>query len=119
VFVRPRNICGAGTESTYPLEVVAICGGGGWFRVSTSPNPAKDDIYVTITDERQEVKNLKSNEHVQMSLYDFNSMQMVRQWKWKNDQKQYRLDTRTVKKGMYVLVVTKGKYQQTQKVIIE
>lgn len=119
VFVRPRNTCGAGTESTYPLEVVAICGGGGWFRVSTSPNPAKDDIYVTITDERQEVKNLKSNDNVQMILYDFNSMQMVRQWKRKNDQKQYRLDTRNVKKGMYVLVVTKGKYQQTQKVIIE
>ena len=44
---------------------------------------------------------------------------MVRTWRLKNDQKQYKLDARTVKKGMYVLVVTKGKYQQTQKVIVE
>ena len=119
VFFRPRNTCGAGFESTYPVEVEWNCSGGGWFRVSTAPNPTKDDIYVTIDEERQEVKNLSSNENVQMSLYNFNTMQMVRTWRLKNDQKQYKLDARTVKKGMYVLIVTKGKYQQTQKVIVE
>lgn len=119
VFVRPKNECGAGVESSTFVEVVSMCGGGGWFRITASPNPSRDDLYVTIDDEKQEVKNLSGDEDVNMALHDFYTKQIVRQWKFKNNQSQHKLSVRGLKKGMYILFVSKGKYQQLKQIIVE
>ena len=119
VFVRPKNECGAGVESSTFVEVVPMCGGGGWFRISASPNPASDDLYVTIDDEKKEVKNLSEDEDVNMALHDFYTKQIVRQWKFKNKQSQHKLSVTGLKRGMYILFVSKGKYQQLKQIVVE
>ena len=119
VFVRPKNYCGTGIESTSIIEVVSMCSGVGWYRVTASPNPTKDDLNIIIDDEKEEVKNLSKNEAVKMSLYNLYTKQIVRLWEFKNDQSLHKLNVRGLKKGMYVLVVSKGKYQQSKQIIIE
>ncbi|MBK8089233.1 MAG: hypothetical protein IPK31_15555 [Chitinophagaceae bacterium] len=38
---------------------------------------------------------------------------VVKEWKFLNNQKQYKLNVTGIRAGQYILVVTKGKYRQT------
>jgi hypothetical protein len=119
--VRATNDCGTGDWVGFEVEYKDCTerGGGEWFRVQTSPNPASSDINVTIDQEKTEVKELSSSETVHYILYDFNKAKAVKQWKFLNNQKQYKLNIQGIKTGQYVLIVTKGKYRQTKQVIIQ
>jgi hypothetical protein len=92
----------------------------GWgFRMQMSPNPATDNLIVTITDESPDVKTLSQDETVTMTLYDINRTNIVRQWKFKNNQSRFNLNVSDVKMGHYILVVQKGKHQQSEQLFIE
>ena len=119
ITVTPQNACGIGT--TYSTIWGNPCPDGECcvtYRVSTSPNPAKDEIIVTIDNEKEEVKKQKI-ENIQIGLVDFISGAVVKRWTLPNGQTQYRLNVADVKKGRYVLSVIKGKYREGKQVLIE
>jgi hypothetical protein len=92
----------------------------GWgFRIQMNPNPATDNLIVSITDESTEVKALRQDETITMTLYDLNRTNIVKQWKFKNNQSRFNLNVGDVKMGHYVLLVQKGKYQQSEQIFIE
>lgn len=107
--------CGT-TTSTFTWPVIVQ----GWgFRVSASPNPATNNLTVSIVDESPEVKALSKNETVTMTLYNLNSAIAVKTWTFKNNQTKFNLNISNLKKGNYILKVQKGKYQQSEQIIIE
>ena len=89
------------------------------FTISSSPNPAERELYVTIANETPEVKALSKSESVIFSLSEFFTGQVVKQWNFKNDQNQQKLNIWGVRPGQYMLTVSKGKYKQSTKVIIK
>ncbi|NJO24601.1 MAG: hypothetical protein HC867_00690 [Bacteroidia bacterium] len=97
--------CGV-TTSTYTWPVIVQ----GWsFRVSASPNPATDNLTVSIVDESEEVKALSKNETVVMTLYNMNSTVAVKTWIFKNTQTKFNLNVSNLKRGHYILKSTKRK----------
>lgn len=120
--VRPLTNCGAGNWFRTEVEAVDCSmfnGRSEYFSITASPNPVREDLYVETNNEKQEVKNLGKDEDVQITLHDFYTKQIVGQWKFKNDLKRYKLNVRGLKKGMYVLLISKGKYRQSKQIIIE
>ncbi len=87
--------------------------------ISISPNPAKGDLYVEIKDENPEIKTLARKRSIKYELYDVYSKQVLRQWIFKNDLNKRTLNIRGIKKGIYVLQITRGNQVQSAKVVIE
>jgi len=119
-----------GQTASYQMTAIGVCGTytknfgatvlqGGGFSIVPSPNPASESLRVNITDESSEVKALSTEENIIMSLYHFNTTVIVKEWHFKNNQKQFSLNVSDLKKGQYILVVTKGKFKQSQQIIIE
>ena len=106
--------CGIQT-TTFTWPVITQIGS---FRVSTSPNPAKDNLFVSIVDESAEAKASKE-ETITMTLYNLNTTVVVKRWAFKNNQSKFNLDISDVKMGYYILVVQKGKNQQSEQILIE
>lgn len=119
--VRPVTNCGAGNWVGFEVESVdcSQMKTYSYFTMTASPNPAQNDLNVRIDNEKDEVKALGKDAVVQFQLFDFYTNQLVRQWKYKNDQQQFKLDVRGLKKGWYVLSATKGKYRQSLKILVE
>jgi hypothetical protein len=115
LHVAKTNSCGS--TSTDMIVDVQQCFSG--FNVIASPNPTKDQLTVTIANETDEVKTLSKDENVKMELYDFNTGTNKKQWEFKTHQKQYTLKLSGIKKGIYILKVTKEKQQQSVKLVIE
>jgi hypothetical protein len=69
VFVRPKNACGTGVESSYFVDVVYWCGpkGGGMLMLSASPNPSSSDIKVSLFE--KDKPNIKKS-IVQIKIID-------------------------------------------------
>jgi hypothetical protein len=119
VTVSYENECGYGASR---IELAyAECNGeiSPEFNLMVSPNPSGGDLNVETTNESPKVKQLGKNTIVQYDLYDLYTKQLVKHWTFKNDQNRRLLNVRSLKKGMYVLTVTKGNYQQSKKVIIQ
>lgn len=119
--VRMNTPCGSTGWVGYEVEFVDCTQieGGGFFRVQVSPNPTSSDLFVTIDNEKAEVKALSSSEKIVYILYDFNRVQAIKQWIYYNDQKQHKLNVAGVRPGQYILVVTKGKYRQSTQIIVK
>lgn len=116
IFVFTANTgCGA-TSTTYTWPVIVQ---GSSFKFTTAPNPAKDNLTVSLVDQSPEVKALSKNETVTMTLYDLNSTTAVKIWTFKNSQTKFNANIRNLKKGHYILKVQKGNYQQSEQIIIE
>ncbi len=110
-----QTVCGS-VNSNYTWPVIVQ----GWgFRILVSPNPAKDNLIVSIVDESPEVKSLSRDQTVTITLYDLKSMIPVRIWTFKNDQTKFNLNVNNFRKGNYILKVQKGKYYQSQQIVIE
>lgn len=95
-----------------------IVQGWGFFSITASPNPATDDLNVTVSDESPEVKSLSKDEKVIIQLYELNTNLLARQWNFKNDQSQYKLNVRGLRSGQYILIISKGKYKESKHIII-
>ena len=92
----------------------------GWgLRISTSPNPATNNLTVSIEDAAPEAKALSSNETIAITLYRFNNTATVKTWTFKNNQSKFNLNVSDIQKGQYVLKVQKGKYHQSELIMIE
>jgi hypothetical protein len=89
------------------------------FRLQVSPNPASEEIYVSIVDRSPEVRTLSKEEKVHYVLYTLNQAQAVKTWRYRNDQIQHRLNVSNLKTGCYILVVTKGRFKQSIQVLIK
>ncbi|MFY7813906.1 MAG: T9SS type A sorting domain-containing protein [Chryseobacterium taeanense] len=117
ILVRPVNDCGIGaTASVKTIEVVFSCYSG--FSMAVTPNPASSEINVTIDKESEEVKSLKTNQQVLFQLYELNTKMLIKQWAFDNAINKRQLNISNVKSGNYILVVTKGKFQQSKQIII-
>lgn len=108
--------CGESPE-TYP-EFIGCEGRMSATEYNIYPNPVKDNLIVVNKHGKQAV-DAESNESVQINLYDFYTYQVVKQWRYKNMQDQQTLNVSGLKKGKYILLVTRGKYRQSQQIIIE
>lgn len=89
------------------------------FGIIVAPNPASDVITVSIVDENDEVKSLGNTSNTKIELYQFNTGAKQKQWTFSNQQKQMTLQVNTIPKGIYIIKVTKGKFRQAGKVVIE
>ena len=119
-----------GQTASYQLTAQGPCGtfiknfgatvmqGGGGFSVTPSPNPASESLKITISNESKEVKALNATGNILISLYDFYTNKLAKLWSFKNNQKQFSLNVSVLKKGQYILVVSKGKYKQSQQILI-
>lgn len=120
--IRTSNVCG--TSNWYETEVEYVdCfeygRGGEGFRITVSPNPVDGDLNITIDEEKADVKTLSKTEKVTYQLYNMNRTTLIRQWVFDNSQNRRNLNARGLMDGQYVLVVTKGKYRQSTKIIIK
>lgn len=119
-----------GQTASYQLTAQGPCGTfiknfgatvlqGSSFRVASSPNPASESLKITISNESEELKALRKNENIIFRLYEFNTNNLAKEWSYKNNQMQFTLKVTELKKGQYILVVSKGKYRQSQQIIID
>lgn len=86
--------------------------------MSISPNPVVDNATLTITEESPEVKALSADQDVDIYLVDATSGLIVKKWKFKNNQRQFRLNFNGVRHGTYLLKATIGKYESAKQVIV-
>lgn len=108
---------GCGTATTTFTWPVIVQGWG--FRVAVNPNPATDNLTVSITDESKDVKALNQDETITMTLYNLSSTVIIKRWTFKNTQSRFNLNVAEVKTGYYILMVQKGKEQQSKQIFIE
>lgn len=113
--VSKTNNCGT-SISSIQLNVQDCLNG---FSVIASPNPASSELTVTITNESENVSSLSRSELIKMEVYEFNSGTKQKQWTFINDKKQFTLNLNGISKGAYLLKVTKGRYSQSTKIIIQ
>ena len=106
--------CGESPE-TYPIDIG--CGNrAAAAEYSTNPNPVQNN---TITVSRTTKPPAKAAETVRIYLHDFQTGGTMRQWKFANMPDQQPLNVSGLKKGKYILVITRGSYRQSQQMIIE
>lgn len=119
--VKVTTTCGSSPWTGFEVEYVdcSMMKENQYFSIQASPNPTQGDLYVKIEDEQDEVKALSKDATVQFELVDVYTNQRVRQWKFKNDQQQFMLDVRGLRKGIYVLTASKGKYRQSKKIVVD
>lgn len=118
VFVQAEGLCGDGQESVYNFVTAVESCPGFAFNASVAPNPSQNDAFVTITDQSKDVKALPANTDVTMDLYQVNSTQKVKQWRFKNDRNKYQINVSGLHRGMYTLVITIGKYKRAKQLLI-
>lgn len=90
----------------------------GSFRIYSSPNPASDNMYVTIEDESMTSKEKINDQKIKIELYDFNSGQVIKQWSFDALENEFKLNVKELKKGQYILRIVRNKIQKTKQVII-
>ncbi len=100
------------------------------FVIAASPNPANNNINVTISEvpdttvkaarAQATVINKGTKKITRMYLYDFNTNQLVKQWSYQEaDKKNYSLNIAEIKSGMYVLKMERNNTTAVTKIIVE
>ncbi len=114
--INAQSSCGLVSQ---PINFGVITQGWGNYRVSIFPNPTKNKIQLVIDEESEEVKLLSRSEKINIELINSLTSQKVGQWIFNNSQKEISLNINGLRKGLYLLIVRKGKYQETKQIIIE
>jgi hypothetical protein len=125
-----NTLSGCSSSNTKYVVFVASIPGGTMSNVVVSPNPANDNINVTITDSTvtrsldakvaKGLRPLPSKGKTIVSLFEFNSNMLVRQWtKNEVNSKLYNFSVADLRKGLYVLQVDRNNQTITTKIIIE
>lgn len=92
----------------------------GWgFRMAATPNPATNNLNVEVMDETPQAKSSGLQQTITMTLYNLTNTLVMKRWIFKTSQPTYNLDVSGIKMGQYVLVVEKGKQQQSQQIAIQ
>ena len=117
------NGCGLGP--VYHEHTYAPCGGdtpdpGFMLVLSTSPNPASNDLHATMNiSELVQNKQVSKTDRISARLYDITKGSFVKQWMLVNGQNQHTLSLSGVRKGQYILEVTVGKKKANKQVSIQ
>jgi hypothetical protein len=119
VIVRSVSSCGVsvGSLSVKTVSVVDLC--SGLFRIKAYPNPVESELNILTDMESVEVKSLKQTERVIYQLYDITLTNLVKQWVFDNSSNIRQINVAGLKSGVYILVVNKGKYRESTKIIIQ
>jgi hypothetical protein len=115
ILVRSINGCGLGEPSMITITVVDFCYG---FRMAVYPNPANEEINVSIDQESEEIQNLSKTEKTTYQLVDIKNSNILKTWILDNISSQQKLDIKDVKPNEYILMVTRGKLKKAVKVIV-
>jgi len=107
--------CGV-TTTTFTWPVVVQ---GGSFGLTTSPNPATDNLIVSIESETVTTKASGKTANIILTLYNLTSTEVVKRWSFKNNQTKFNLNVSGIKKGLYILKVNRDKQEQTKQISIE
>jgi hypothetical protein len=121
------DLCGV--ARTDGVTVYSTCGG---FSMAVSPNPAQEDINLSISSTTESkaavttevnstpIKTFDSKGKTIITLFEINTSTLVKQWKY-NESKNpnYRLNINGLRKGVYVLQVDRDNQTATTKIIIE
>lgn len=105
------NGCGAGLITQKDVTTYNSCDGP-MFRMEVSPNPTSGQLVVELDKEVTPGK-------VVFELFDFNTNERARMWTQQSGQSRHSLSLHGLKKGLYILTVTKGKSKSSKKVIIQ
>lgn len=107
--------CGL-TTTTFNWPVIPTSSS---FRVVASPNPATNNLVVSIESEAVVTKVSGKSTGIIITLYNLTSTEVVKSWTYKSNQTKFNLDVSSIKKGIYILKVTKDKQEQTKQISIE
>lgn len=105
------NGCGPGLITQKDVTTYNTCDGP-MFRMSVSPNPTSGQLVVEMDKEVSAGK-------VVFELFDFNTNERKRMWTQQGGQGRHNLSLHGLKKGLYILTVTKGKLKESKKVIVQ
>lgn len=110
-------IDGCGIPRQYGMIVYSTCYSYS-YRVSVSPNPAKNNLLVSLDSLKN--KNYTVKDETIISLYEINSNTLVKQWKYKDMTiEQFNLNITGIRKGLYFLQVNRANEISGTKVLIE
>jgi hypothetical protein len=109
-----QTSCGT-FNGTYTWPVVIAS----WLRIATSPNPASDNLLVSIEEESSKLTTLKSSENISISLYDFNTNMLVKKWTFNKGERKFNLNIASIMRGQYVLIIRRGKEHGSKQVMLQ
>jgi hypothetical protein len=95
------------------------------FNIVASPNPATNNINISLSDVvdtsvTSPMRIIDSQGKTLMSLYDFNTSILVKQWTYNEvTNNNYNLNIADLKRGVYVLQVDRDNHAKVTKIIIE
>jgi len=113
IGVSAVNACGTGPEAS--MMYCPPCGG---FRITVSPNPAKDEMVVTINKDRIDKIDKSAKNTTEIMLVETVTGMTIKTWVlgYSNN---YRLSLAGVKKGNYVVVVKNGTEKVSKQIRVE
>lgn len=123
------DACGVARQDG--VTVWSSCYSYPYYRVTVSPNPAKDKINVSLApvedgkvtaDDMQTVPlaSVKSKGRTVMSLYELYTKARVRQWTYNESKNQnYSLNISGLRPGVYVLQIDRDNQTKVTKIIVE
>jgi lysyl endopeptidase len=101
------------------------------FRLSVSPNPAKNNLAVNLnaaegdrpaskTEKTAPVRTIQSKGKTILSLFEVNTNLLVKQWKYNESKNlQYNLPVTELRKGIYILQVDRDNETQVTRIYIQ
>lgn len=125
VYIDVTSPCGI-TRYVFTVTIQSI---GGFGIVAVSPNPATESINLTFTEQSTSkileqnltpLRSLKSKGKTIISLFEFNTNMLVRQWT-RNEisNKNYNFNIAGLRKGLYILQVDRDNEAAVIKIIVE
>jgi hypothetical protein len=122
------DLCGVARQDG--ITVYSTC--GGFFALAVSPNPAQDNIAVSINTpdesnatsssatQSSSVRAIESKGKTILSLFEMNTGTLVKQWKYNEMNNQnYNLNINGLRKGVYALQADRDNHSVITKLIVE
>lgn len=118
IKIEAQNACGSPPviTTTRVNPCGDCCGGGTTSRITTYPNPAKNEVIVSL---KEASLNNLTTKQVDIRILDLVSGQVVKKWTMAIGQKTYRLNIANVKKGYYLVQVITGDFKESKLLLID
>lgn len=113
IGLKAGNACGYSTEGTQQY-----CPPCGYYRMAVNPNPAKGKMNISVTTPFGSSLNRKSSKTI-FKLIQVDNSKVFRQWEFADNQKNYSLPLSGIRKGLYVLEMSRGTEKTSKQVVIE
>jgi Secretion system C-terminal sorting domain len=110
-YVTANGPCGSTPSTTISFDYTACAG----FSAIVSPNPANNEITVSITGETIQANT--SQQSTTIDMIDLNTNQIVKSWKFNSALKQYKLNIQNLRAGLYILKISIGDKSDYKKIV--